>query len=85
MREQDRAAVIGALECVDYVTLFDGKTPEPLLRRLKPDVLVKGGDYSDGQVVGRKVVESYGGRVELAPLVKGVSSSALIERMRGKR
>src|SRR6185436_3298206 len=64
--EEDRAALLGALECVDYVVLFDEPTPEKLLRLLKPDVLVKGGDYTPEKVVGGHFVESYGGRVARA-------------------
>ena len=74
--------LLSALACVDYVVLFAEKTPERLIRRIRPDVLVKGGDYaSTRDVVGGRFVESNGGRVELAPLVKGVSTSDLLRRL----
>jgi len=79
--ERDRAAVLGALEAVDYVVLFDEPTPEALLRRVKPDVLVKGADWADKGVVGREFVESNGGRVVVAPLLEGRSTSGTIERI----
>ncbi len=78
----DRAKVLGALESVDYVVLFDEPTPEQLIRRVRPDVLVKGQDWTDKGVVGREFVEASGGRVLLLPLVEGVSTTALIERIR---
>ncbi|HEY3242114.1 MAG TPA: D-glycero-beta-D-manno-heptose 1-phosphate adenylyltransferase, partial [Phycisphaerae bacterium] len=80
--QDDRAAVLSALECVDYVVLFDEPTPEALLRRVRPDVLVKGEDWATKGVVGQAFVESYGGRVKLMPLKPGMSTSALIERIR---
>ena len=83
--EHDRAAVLGALEAVDYVVLFDEPTPEQLIRRLRPDVLAKGQDWADKGVVGREFVEAQGGRVVLLPLVEGHSTSRLIERLRKGR
>jgi len=82
---EDRAMVLGALECVDYVVGFDEETPENLIRRLRPDVLAKGADWADRGVVGREFVESYGGRVVLLPLVPGLSTSHLVERIRSER
>lgn len=81
----DRAALVAALGCVDHVLLFDDDTPHALLRRLRPDVLVKGGDYTAAQVVGREVVEGYGGRVCVTPHRPGLSTTALIERAAGRR
>jgi len=81
-RFEDRAAVLGALECVDYVVRFDDPTPESLIRKLRPDVLVKGADWAGKGVVGREFVESHGGRVVLLPLVEGLSTTNLIERIR---
>jgi rfaE bifunctional protein nucleotidyltransferase chain/domain len=78
--EPDRAIVVAALEAVDAVCVFDEDTPEALIRALLPDVLVKGADYSLEQVVGRKVVEEHGGRVELLPLMEGRSTTSLIQR-----
>jgi D-beta-D-heptose 7-phosphate kinase/D-beta-D-heptose 1-phosphate adenosyltransferase len=80
--QQDRAAVLAALEMVDYVTIFDEPTPLSLIRKVRPDVLVKGEDWAQRGVVGREFVESYGGKVALAPLVEGKSSTAAIEKMK---
>ena len=79
-----RAAVLGGLEAVDYVVAFGEDTPAEILKRVRPDVLVKGEDWRDKGVVGRKFVESYGGRVELIELVPGHSTTAMLDRMEGK-
>jgi D-beta-D-heptose 7-phosphate kinase/D-beta-D-heptose 1-phosphate adenosyltransferase len=79
--EADRALVIAALESVDWVTIFDEDTPLELIRALAPDVLVKGADYSIDQVVGAKDVQESGGRVVLAPLVPGRSTTDLLRRL----
>jgi len=76
-----RATVLAALGDVSAVVVFDEDTPLELIRALKPDVLVKGGDYSKDQVVGRDVVEKEGGRVVLVPLVPGASTSAILSRL----
>jgi len=81
--EAARAAVLASLADVDAVALFEEDTPETLLRLLRPDVLVKGADYRLDQVVGREFVESYGGRVMLAELLPGNSTTATIARLRG--
>lgn len=78
----DRAAVVGALQCVDYVVGFDEATPENLIRRIRPDVLVKGEDWAERGVVGREFVESTGGRVVLLPLLEGRSTTRILERIR---
>jgi rfaE bifunctional protein nucleotidyltransferase chain/domain len=80
--EAARATVLAALQDVDGVVVFDEDTPLELIRALRPDVLVKGGDYTPEQVVGREEVEGTGGRVVLVPLVPGHSSSALVRRVR---
>jgi len=80
--QNDRAAVIGALETVDYITVFDEPDPLELIKKVKPDVLVKGQDWANKGVVGAEFVESYGGRVVLAPLVEGKSSTSVIEKMK---
>ena len=80
--QADRAAVLAALESVDVVTLFDEDTPAGLIARLLPDVLVKGGDYSPDQVVGRADVEAAGGRVAIIPFLAGRSTTDLIRRIR---
>jgi D-beta-D-heptose 7-phosphate kinase/D-beta-D-heptose 1-phosphate adenosyltransferase len=74
-----RMAVLAALEAVDWVISFDTDTPEELLVSLRPDLLVKGGDYRLEQVVGRKIVEAYGGEVEVLDLLPGFSTSALVD------
>ncbi len=80
--QHDRAAVLAALETVDYVIIFDEPDPMNLIMQVKPDVLVKGRDWEQKGVVGREFVESYGGRLVLAPLVEGKSSTATIEKMK---
>lgn len=79
--EDDRIAVLEELESIDYLIKFADETPKRLIEAIRPDVLVKGADYKKEQVVGWDFVESYGGRVELAPLVDGRSTSALIGRI----
>jgi len=78
----DRAAVIAAVESVDAVISFDEETPIELIRRLRPDVLVKGGDYTIEGVVGADLVQSLGGRVVLVDLVEGRSTTRLIDAIR---
>jgi D-beta-D-heptose 7-phosphate kinase/D-beta-D-heptose 1-phosphate adenosyltransferase len=78
----DRIAVLAGLQAVDYVTVFDEATPLALIQRLRPDVLVKGADYRKEDVVGAAFVESYGGRVHLAPLREGHSTTALLQRLK---
>ena len=82
--EADRARVLGALTSVDAVVLFEEDTPIRLIEAIKPDVLVKGGDYTRDRVVGAEVVEANGGRVEIIPLVEGLSTTATIERMKSR-
>ena len=79
--EHDRAYIIAALAAVDAVVLFDEQTPLELIKALRPDVLVKGADYSKDQVVGAAEVESHGGRVVLVPLVEGKSTSELVRKI----
>lgn len=81
--EHDRAAVLAGLGSVGAVVLFAEDTPMRLIEAIRPDVLVKGGDYTPATVVGAAEVESWGGRVEIVPLLEGKSSTATIERMRG--
>jgi D-beta-D-heptose 7-phosphate kinase/D-beta-D-heptose 1-phosphate adenosyltransferase len=80
--QHDRTAVLAALETVDYVTVFDEPDPLNLIKKIKPDVLVKGQDWAQKGVVGAEFVESYGGKVVLAPLVEGKSSTATIKKLR---
>ena len=79
--ERARAAVVSALSPVDAVILFDSPTPLALIEALRPDVLVKGGDYSPKDIVGAREVESWGGRVVTVPLVKGYSTTSMIEKL----
>ncbi len=79
--EQERAHILAALTCIDYVVTFDEDTPLELIEMLRPDILVKGGDYTPETVVGRELVESYGGRVALIDLVDGRSTTNIIERI----
>lgn len=80
--QQDRADVLSSLETVDLITIFDDPSVLELVKKIRPDVLVKGGDYGKEGVVGWESVESYGGRVVVAPLVKGKSSTDTIEKMK---
>lgn len=79
--EMNRARVIAALECVSFVTFFDEETPEGLIVRLSPDVLVKGGDWSIDRIAGSRHVLEKGGRVFSIPLVPDSSTTGLIERI----
>ena len=79
--EIDRVELIGAMEMVDYVVLFDEPDPYRLIAAIKPNVLAKGGDWSAEKVIGADVVEQAGGRVELIPYLEGFSTSAIIERI----
>jgi D-beta-D-heptose 7-phosphate kinase/D-beta-D-heptose 1-phosphate adenosyltransferase len=79
--EEERAHILAALDCIDYVVLFDEDTPLELITALKPHILAKGGDYTADGVVGKDVVEAYGGRVELVSFVDGKSTTNIIERV----
>jgi D-beta-D-heptose 7-phosphate kinase/D-beta-D-heptose 1-phosphate adenosyltransferase len=81
MPQRDRALLVAALQSVDYVTVFDDPTPRRLIERLRPDVLIKGTDWGAAQIVGREIVEQHGGRVIRFPVIKGYSTSRLIERI----
>ena len=83
--EDDRAFILSQLISVDAVYVFDEDTPIPLLEVLMPDILVKGGDYSLDQVVGREVVEKNGGKVVTIPLVKGRSTTDLIGKIQTQK
>jgi D-beta-D-heptose 7-phosphate kinase/D-beta-D-heptose 1-phosphate adenosyltransferase len=74
----DRARILAALEVVDYVVIFNEDTPLELIQTIKPDFLIKGGDYRPDAIVGSEFVESYGGKVIVFPLVRGKSTSDLI-------
>lgn len=80
---EDRAGVLAALECIDYIIPFAEDTPKNLIAALLPDVLIKGGDYQPEEIVGREEVESHGGIVTTIPLIEGQSTTSIIEKIRG--
>lgn len=80
--QEERAEVLAALACVDAVAVFDEDTPAEIIRRVQPDVLVKGADWLADQIVGRDTVEARGGRVVLAKVEQGHSTTAIIEKIR---
>ncbi len=80
--EQERAEILAALRQVSYVTIFDAASPRPLIAKVLPDVLVKGGDYDLDEIHGREEVEAAGGTVVSLPFIEGASTTAMIERMR---
>lgn len=82
-RQEDRAVLIAALESVSLVTWFDEDTPLELIAQLKPDVLVKGGDYDMDALAETAVVKAYGGRALAIPFVEGYSTTALVRKIRG--
>ena len=82
--EAERAYVLAALEAVDAVVVFGEDTPLELVRRLQPDVIVKGGDYSEATVVGAPEVRARGGDVVIVPLTPGQSTTSIIEKLRGR-
>jgi D-beta-D-heptose 7-phosphate kinase / D-beta-D-heptose 1-phosphate adenosyltransferase len=79
--QEERAHILSALDCIDYVVIFDEDTPLDLIRALQPDILVKGADYTPDGVVGKDLVESWGGRVELITFVDGKSTTNIIEKI----
>jgi D-beta-D-heptose 7-phosphate kinase / D-beta-D-heptose 1-phosphate adenosyltransferase len=81
VNQYDRAVVISALDCVDLVVFFDDDTPLQLIQKLRPNILCKGSDYTRETVVGHELVESWGGRIVLIPLVTDLSTSKILERI----
>ena len=81
LAETDRIELIGAMEMVDYVIVFDEPDPYKLIAAIKPNVLAKGGDWGAEKIVGADLVEQAGGRVAVIPYLKGFSTSAIIERI----
>ncbi|MBI4619780.1 MAG: D-glycero-beta-D-manno-heptose 1-phosphate adenylyltransferase [Desulfobacterales bacterium] len=79
--EEERAEVLSALQCVDFVVIFHEPDPLNIISLLKPDVLVKGGDWGEDAIIGREVVESIGGKVVRIPEIKGASSSSIINKI----
>lgn len=82
MPQESRKAVLSALRSVDEIHIFDETTPERLIRSLKPDILVKGGDWSESEIVGGDFVTAYGGQVFSLPLLEGFSSSNIVNRIK---
>lgn len=80
--ETERAEVVASLASVDYVTIFAETTPRDLIEYLRPDILVKGGDWAEENVVGRELVQSWGGRVAIIPEVRGSSTTNVVEKIR---
>lgn len=80
--ELDRAKVVGALKAVDYVVLFGEQTAEKLIAKVKPDVYVKGGDYTLDTLPEAKIVMSYGGKVEFVTMVEGRSTTNVIQKIK---
>ena len=80
--EAQRAEVLAALGCVDFVVMFDESDPLQLITAIQPDVLVKGGDWTIDRIVGRDIVEARGGAVKTIPLVPGLSTTGLLQRIR---
>ena len=81
--EAERAEMLAALACVDFVTVFDEDSPRRIISELLPDVLVKGGDYAPDEIHGREEVERAGGRVLALPFVEGASTTGIIDRIKG--
>ena len=79
--EMERAEVLAALEFIDFVTLFDELTPLELIQYLKPDVLIKGGDWPEEKVVGRDEIKKWGGKVVIIPEVMGKSTTNVVEKI----
>ncbi|MGB9823514.1 MAG: D-glycero-beta-D-manno-heptose 1-phosphate adenylyltransferase [Candidatus Hydrothermia bacterium] len=81
---EDRMVVLSALEMVDYVVSFEEDTPYEIIKILRPHIIVKGGDYSVEEVVGKEIVESYGGKVVIAPYIEGFSTTHILRRLKDK-
>ncbi len=79
--EEERAEVLAALECIDYIFIFDDLTPQRVIDAVVPDVLVKGADWGLDEIVGRQTVENAGGIVRNIPLVEGTSTTSLINKI----
>ncbi len=82
--EAERAEILAALACVDAVAIFDAETPAEIIKRIQPDVLVKGADWAADAIVGRDTVEARGGKVVRVHIEQGWSTSSIIEKIRSK-
>lgn len=79
--EQERAEILAALECIDFITIFSEPTPLELICLLKPDVLIKGGDWAEEQIVGRDEIRQWGGRVKIIAEVAGKSTTNIVDKV----
>ena len=79
--EDERAEVLAALECVDFITIFSEPTPLALINLIKPDILIKGGDWPEEKIVGRDEVRKWGGRVVVIAEVKGKSTTNIVDKI----
>ncbi len=79
--QEERAFVLSSLNCVDYIVIFDEETPENLIKELKPDILVKGADWKEEEIIGANFVKSYGGKVKRIPLRFKISTTQIIEKI----
>jgi D-beta-D-heptose 7-phosphate kinase/D-beta-D-heptose 1-phosphate adenosyltransferase len=82
--EGERAEVLEALACVDGAVIFDDETPHAVITAIQPDILVKGADWAEDAIVGRDIVEARGGRVVRMPIEKAYSTTAILQRIRGR-
>lgn len=82
MNENERAEMLAALEFVDFITIFEELTPLELINCLKPDILIKGGDWPEEKVVGREEVKKWGGRVAIIPEIEGKSTTNIVEKIK---
>jgi D-beta-D-heptose 7-phosphate kinase/D-beta-D-heptose 1-phosphate adenosyltransferase len=82
MNENERAEILAALEFVDFITIFEELTPLELINCLKPDILIKGGDWPEEKVVGREEVKKWGGRVAIIPEIEGKSTTNIVEKIK---
>jgi len=80
--EKERAEILAALEFIDFVTIFEELTPLELINYLKPDILIKGGDWPEEKVVGREEIKEWGGRVAIIPEVEGKSTTNIVEKIK---
>jgi rfaE bifunctional protein nucleotidyltransferase chain/domain len=79
--QEERAEVLAGLASIDYVTIFDEATPLELIKYLKPDILIKGGDWAEENIVGRDEVRSWGGRVVVVPEIEGASTTNIVDKV----
>ncbi len=85
LQQLERAQILAALEDVDYIVIFDQTSVLPVVKRVRPDILVKGADYQKSEVVGQAFVETYGGIVRRAPLVEGISTTNIVNKIKDKK